>query len=161
MSVKNSIQLVIFAISVASSLCQNFNSEIYTLYQNNGSQRFQFITNFESMYLVSHKHNHQTFGIIDCLLSGFKNISTIAITYQINDDSTNDCKVYSPPFITYKDIMNTSTNTKLFISDDIPIQIYYCKKIWTFYFVFLKNKISTQIHINLKFEFSKNDELLL
>ena len=115
------ISLLLITFKIAAVFGQNVNSKIFSLYPNNG-QNFKFSSNFESMFLSeSHKTNHQTFSIVKCLSLSLKNSSIIAITYEVKNDSTIECKLYSPSVIEFSDLMPSTDTVKLYVSNDITI----------------------------------------
>ena len=115
------ISFVIISFKIAFGLGLNMTSAMFTLqYRDNLS--FKFTPNFESMHLFeSYKTNRQTFSIVECLSFSFKNSSIKAITYEANNDSTIDCKLYSTSTIKYLDLTITSSPVKLYLSSDITI----------------------------------------
>ena len=120
MNILISFGLITFKIAVVIGL--NSNSMRFKLFSFNGSQNFKFTSNFESMFLSeSYRSNRQTFSILKCLSLSLKNSSIKAITYQVNNDSTIDCKSYSPSIIEFTDIIATSHQVKLYLSNDITI----------------------------------------
>ena len=95
---------------------------MYTQYQDDVNQNFKFTPYFESLHLAELlKTNSQTFSLVKCLSLNFKNSSIKAIYYEVNNDSTTDCKLYSPPIIKYSDLMTTSAPVKLYLSNDMTI----------------------------------------
>ena len=114
------ISFVLISVEIALGLCLNVNSIKFKLYKFNGCQSVKFTPNFESMFLSeSFRSNCQTFSILKCLSLSLKNSSIKAITYQVNDDSTIDCKSYSIPIIELTDLITTSDPVKLYLSNDI------------------------------------------
>ena len=65
--------------------------------------------------------NGQTFSILKCLSLSLKNSSIIAITYEVKNDSTIECKLYSPSVIEFTDLMPSTDTVKLYVSNDIKI----------------------------------------
>ena len=116
------ISLLFITFKIATVIGLNSNSIRFKLYQYDGSQNFKFTPNFESMFLSeSHKTNLQTFSILKCLSLSLKNSSIKAITYEVNNDSTIECKLYSPSVIEFTDLMPTTDTVKLYLSNDITI----------------------------------------
>ena len=113
---------VVITFKIALGLSLNLTSVMYTLYQYNENLTFKFSPNFESLHLLeSFKKNRETFSIVECLLLSFKNSSIKAITYELNNESTIDCKLYSALVIKYSDLIITSSPVKLYLSNDITI----------------------------------------
>ena len=110
--------IMLFTFEILFGLSSNMRSVIYSLFQNNGSENFQFTSNFESMHLAE---SYKAFSLVKCLSLSLKNSSIKAITYEVSNDSTIYCKFYSPLVIKYSDLTIKSTSVKLYLSNDITI----------------------------------------
>ena len=116
------ISLLLITFEMAAVFGLNSISMRFKLFQYDGSQNFKFSSNFESMFLSeSHKTNRQTFSILKCLSLSLKNSSIKAITYDVKNDSTFECKLYSPSVIEFTDLMPSTDTIKVYLSNDITI----------------------------------------
>ena len=115
------ISFVLITIKIVFCLSSYLPSVMYTLYQHN-VQNYKFTQNFESMHLLkSYKTNRKTFSVVECLSLSLKNSSIKAITYEVNNDSMIDCKLYSPSVIEFSDLITTKNAVKLYLNKDITI----------------------------------------
>ena len=100
------ISFVLITFKIVLGLGLDVNSNRFKFYQYNGNQNFKFTSNFESMHLLkSYETNHQSFSIIKCLSLSLKTSSIKAITYEVTNDSTIGCKLFSPPIIEFTDFI--------------------------------------------------------
>ena len=116
------ISFVLINFQIVIGLSSYIPSVIYTQYQDDVNQNFKFTPYFESLHLAELlKTNSQTFSLVKCLSLNFKNSSIKAIYYEVNNDSTIDCKLYSTSTVKYSDLAITSSPEKLYLSSDITI----------------------------------------
>ena len=116
------ISLLLITFEIAAVFGLNSNSMRFKLFQYDGSQNFKFTSNFESMHLLkSYKINRQPFRFVKSLSPSLKNSSIKAITYEVKNDLTIECKLYSPSVIEFTDLMPTTDTVKLYLSNDITI----------------------------------------
>ena len=116
------ISFVFINFKIAFGLGLNLTSVMYTLHQYRDNLSFKFTPNFEKMHLFeSNKVNRPKFSIVECLSLTYTNIAIGAITYELNNDSTIDCRSYSTSIIKYSDLIITSSQDKLYLSNDITI----------------------------------------
>ena len=114
------IIFLLFTLKIAFVF--GLNSMRFKLFQYEGSQNFKFTSNFESMHLLkSYKINRKTLSLEKCLTTNLENSSIKAITYQVNNDSTIECKLYSPSVIEFTDLITTTGAVKLYLSTYITI----------------------------------------
>ena len=114
------LSFLLISVEIALGLSSNVNSIKFKLYKFNGCQSVKFTPYFESMhFLDSYKINRPKFSIVECTSLSFRNSSIKAITYEVKNDSTIECKLYPIPIIELIDLMTTSDPIKLYLSNDL------------------------------------------
>ena len=127
--------IVLITYSMTFWLGLNSDSLIFNLYRIYKNQGVKFTFNFESLHLLQwYKTRNQKFSIVECISLGWKNRTTKAIYYELNDDLTIDCKLYTALEIAFNDLLTTTSNKSMvYLRNDVMIQNYNCK----FFFIFL------------------------
>ena len=97
MNAFNSYLIIIYNITFWLGL--NSQPVTYKLYSNNNNKRHEIKSNSsydETAYLLeSYQTTDQSFSLIRCISLVSRQICNKAISYQVNDDFTIDCKSYS------------------------------------------------------------------
>jgi hypothetical protein len=105
----------------------NSDSMTYKLYKFNGSKSLKFDSSFDQQYLLK---SYKTNDLIKCISINSKEISAKAISFEENNDSTNNCKSYSSSNVQSTDIlMATSTKSMIYLRNEMAplIHSYNCK----------------------------------
>ena len=119
---KNWSMLFILIIKMASSLGLNISITSFKSFNYNGSINYKLGSTFESSFLLkSFKSRLQTLSQTKCILLGLKNNFTLAISYEVNEDSTILCKSYSSSNFKSDSFEKSTTKSKIYLKS------HYCE----------------------------------
>ena len=140
----NLMKKILFFLQMVS-LGLNTDSNNYKLHKNNGSSNFKFSSRFESSHLLdSYSNTLSKFSPAECIFRLSQKNLVVAISYEINDNSTIYCKSYSSLTFLSTDILETQTKSIIYL------RINKCE-----YFIFLLVKIFVRNTIVFSFYFTK------
>ena len=124
----NLIKNILFFLQIVN-LGLNADSNIYELYKYNGSSNFKVSSTFASSNLLeSYSITLSKFSPAECILRLSQKNLVVAISYEVNDNSTIYCNSYSSLTFLSTDILEAPTKSMIYLRINNCEYFLYCFK---------------------------------